>query len=408
MDFFPCKIGVRQGDNLSPLLFSIYLNDFGCFLSTKFNGLAELSREVDQILNNDELDTYLKLYTLLYADDTVILAETEKELQKALDALYLYCEQWQLHVNLDKTKIVIFSRGKISKFGTFLFGGNPIEVVSDYIYLGITMNFNNKFSKAIQRQLLLARKALFLLNSKILEYNLPIDIQIKLFDNLILPILTYGCEIWGFSNLSAIELFHRKFIKNSLKISKFVSNSITYGEAGVHKIENAIYTRMVCFWDRLRHSSSNKISFKILKVIKTLYDQDLYRSNWCAKIHNILNVTGLSYVWNWEGISNFRLNKLLKQRLSDSFIQNWNSDLYDNTLCSNYKALKFNFGFEKYLITLDEDLRVPLTKYRCGSHHLPISEGRYNGIGDHHICPLCFEDIGDEFHYSVYSCLSCF
>ena len=294
--FFPCKIGVRQGDNLSPLLFAIYLNDFNDFLSTKFDGLKELSQEVNRTLNNSEVDTYLKLYTLLYADDTVILAESETELQKALDALELYCKLWQLQVNLDKTKIIIFSRGKVTKFGVFSFGGNPIEVVSEYLYLGVVMNYNNKFSKAIEKQILLARKALFALNAKILEYNLPIDIQIKLFDTLILPILTYGCEIWGFSELNSLETFHRQFIKSCLKISKSASKSITYGESGVQNIENIINTRMICFWNRIRQGHNNKFSFKMLNFVKNLQDQNIYHSKWCTKIRHILDSTGLSYV----------------------------------------------------------------------------------------------------------------
>ena len=94
------------------------------------------------------------------------------------------------------------------------------------------MNYNNSFSKAIQKQILLAKKALFALKAKILESKLPIDIQIDLFNKLILPILIYGCEIWGFSNINSIDLFHRSFLKSCLKVSKFVSNSIVYGETG--------------------------------------------------------------------------------------------------------------------------------------------------------------------------------
>ena len=73
--------------------------------------------------------------------------------------------------------------------------------------------------------------------------------------------------------------------------------------------------------------------------------------------------------------------------------------MVSNSLCINYKMFKCNLDFEKYLIILDEDLRITLTKFRCGSHNLPISDRRYNGIMDYHICPLCARDVGDEFHY---------
>ena len=45
-----------------------------------------------------------------------------------------------------------------------------------------------------------AKKAVFALLKKILLLNLSIGCPLKLFDQTILPILTYACEIWGFEN----------------------------------------------------------------------------------------------------------------------------------------------------------------------------------------------------------------
>ena len=347
----------------------------------------------------DEIESYIKLYTLLYADDTVILAENETELQKALDALEEYCNIWQLQVNLNKTKIIIFSRGKVKKHRDFMYKGNIIEVVSEYIYLGVTMQYNNKFSKAIQKQILLARKALFALNSKIMEHNLPIDIQLNLFDKLIVPILTYGCEIWGFTDFNSIEIFQRRFIRNCLNINKFTAKSIVYGESGVEKIENKIYGRMISFWNKLKQNQSNKISYKMFQFVKQLHDNDIVKSKWCCKLNDILNKIGKSYLWNAVGVGNHRIKTLVKQTLKDSFIQNWSSDISNNTLCLNYRIFKRKFCLPHYLTTLDKDLRIPLARYRCGSHHLPVSKERYNGVNDTHLCPLCTNDTGDEYHY---------
>jgi hypothetical protein len=56
---------------------------------------------------------------LLYADDTVILAESKEELQAALNSMYLYCKTWDLEINASKTRIVIFNRRKITEKPVF-------------------------------------------------------------------------------------------------------------------------------------------------------------------------------------------------------------------------------------------------------------------------------------------------
>ena len=103
-DYFTCNIGVRQGENLSPLLFSIFLNDLESFMASKYDGLIMANNTITDCFE-DELIVYIKLFLLLYADDTVILSESPKELQKALNGMYEYCKCYKLEVNAQKTKV---------------------------------------------------------------------------------------------------------------------------------------------------------------------------------------------------------------------------------------------------------------------------------------------------------------
>ena len=73
---------------------------------------------------------------LLYADDTVLFSDTESEMQHALDVFQTYFSTWHLTVNVDKTKKVIFSSGKLKQYN-FLLDGLNIEVTNEYKYLGI-------------------------------------------------------------------------------------------------------------------------------------------------------------------------------------------------------------------------------------------------------------------------------
>ena len=52
----------------------------------------------------------LKLCLLLYADDSVLIAESRLDLQNSLDSVHDYCQRWKLCVNILKTKIVVLGR----------------------------------------------------------------------------------------------------------------------------------------------------------------------------------------------------------------------------------------------------------------------------------------------------------
>jgi hypothetical protein len=52
---------------------------------------------------------------MLYADDTVLMAESSADLQNQLNSFEDYCSIWKLKVNTDKSKVMFYSRGKIPK-----------------------------------------------------------------------------------------------------------------------------------------------------------------------------------------------------------------------------------------------------------------------------------------------------
>ena len=71
--FFECDCGVRQGENLSPILFALYLNDLEhLLLHINLHGIT-----LD--INDNGIMINMRLFTLLYADDTVLMADSPKK-----------------------------------------------------------------------------------------------------------------------------------------------------------------------------------------------------------------------------------------------------------------------------------------------------------------------------------------
>ena len=82
----------------------------------------------------------MKLFVLLYADDTVIMAESREDLQVRLNIFGEYCQKWKLKVNVEKNKIFIFSRVRPLEDIHFSLNGSEIEIVNEFNYLGILLN----------------------------------------------------------------------------------------------------------------------------------------------------------------------------------------------------------------------------------------------------------------------------
>ena len=90
---------------------------------------------------------------------------------------------------------------------------------------------------------------------------------------------------------------------------------------------------------------------------------------------------------------------LVKQILSDQFVQKWVGDIENSSKGLFYSTFKKNFCLENYLLRLGENNRLWLTKLRTSNLRLPIETGRwYNIPREDRKCTLCNDGIGDEFH----------
>ena len=127
-DFFHLRYWCKTGRKFIPFLFAIYLNDLEEFLTEHCKtGLDTLNS-----LSVENLNVYMKLFLLLYADDTVIFAESQQELQQILKLFEHYCNIWKLKVNISKTKIVVFSKKKSNQNFSYEMFGEKLSQQDDY------------------------------------------------------------------------------------------------------------------------------------------------------------------------------------------------------------------------------------------------------------------------------------
>ena len=269
--------GVRQGENLTPLLFALHVNALESFFS-----LISLRWSSPINVGDDVIDVYMKMFVLLYADDTVIMMQS---LQTNLHYLSEYCDMWNLSVNTDKTKIVIFSKYKYREKHNFIYKNTTIAIVEHFKYLGVIFNFNNSFVKHKKHLFDQANKAMFALLRRNRQLNLPLDIQLELFNSLVLSILTYGCEVWGFENINLIEKLHLKYLKYSLSLKMSTPTCKALGETGRFPVSMHIITRVVSFWSRIiRTRNKNKLSSIMYNIMYAHYRINTVESKWLKHV----------------------------------------------------------------------------------------------------------------------------
>ncbi|CAG2188155.1 unnamed protein product [Mytilus edulis] len=211
---FVSNRGVKQGDVLSPLLFNLYINNLVKSLQ---------DANTDPIVIGDTT-----INSLLFADDIVLLSNSEKGLQTALNVLSDFCKCWKLEVNINKSKVIIFNSNGKTHNNFFRYNNEFLETVKSYCYLGMTLQHTGNLNLCSSLLVEKGRKALFKIK-KTIGLNNQCKLLEKLFDSLVVPIALYGSEVWGIGkqhrDSDPFEHLQYKFIKEILGTHCKASNA---------------------------------------------------------------------------------------------------------------------------------------------------------------------------------------
>jgi hypothetical protein len=392
-DFFDISIGLRQGEIISPVMFSLFIEDLELYLQNNLNSGIDLQD--------------ICLILLLFADDMVLIDENPLDLQNSLNKLHEYCNKWGLEVNVNKTKIVVFrKRGGLRAGENWLYGQDNIEIVNDFNYLGVTLNYTGNFNLNTQTLYGKSLKALNNLVANLKKYETKPKIALQLFDSFIGSILMYASEVWGFHKSKKLENIHLKFCKTILGVRKSTSNVAVYGELGRYPLYINRYVRIVKFWFKII-SSSNIIITTI--VNSCMSDINIGYTNWFANVRSLLEKYGFFDVWlNPLSVNQNCFIVVFKQRLIDEYLQEWRASINCNDVLFLYKSVKDSFEMSPYLENIvSRKLRIALTKLRISAHNLRIQTGRYSRERverNLRYCLICnTNEIEDEFHF-VFKC----
>ena len=345
---------------------------------------------------------------LMFADDIILVSNSQQGLQNCLNKLHGYCTKWKLKVNIMKSKIIVFNKAGRSSNLVFKYGNSVLDCVRNYKYLGIDFSVSGNFSDVKNTLCLKAMKSTFKLKKVVGSEQLSPKVALDLFMKTIVPIGIYGSEIWGvfgnmkdncklFDNLP-FEKVLMNFGKYILGVNRKACNAGVRGELGLYPVYFDIISRAINYSHRLRQLPTNTL-------LKAAYlkSVDLDKSGvstWTTGFKKLCNTV--------TDKNEEELYAMTKRDILDmcrkAYVKHWVSIIRkEDSKLNFYATIKNNMNFENYLNDIKSFRhRQAYTKLRISAHNLEVEKGRYcrPKIPRHlRFCKECEQKCEDECHF---------
>ena len=254
---FTLEQGVAQGCSLSPILFSVFIDD--------------LLREVEKADLGIQLGGGKKVGGMLFADDFVGVSQSKEGLQKLISVVHGYCNKWRLKANVCKSAVMVFSRNPVE--GEWKWGEHLLPRVSNYTYLGIDLACNGAWDVHIQKIRDNCKKKVNQLHSVISKRDINLSARRLLLLSVVRPSLEYGSEIWDCnkSQTRALESIILGGAKKILGCSSKTCNEAVWGDMGLETLKSRRDRAKLKWW------------YKVCRLPDNRYPKQLLSQEWEIK-----------------------------------------------------------------------------------------------------------------------------
>lgn len=432
---FESTVGVKQGDPASPVFFGIFIDRLEVYLARHCTEPgAELAMRV--------------VRALLYADDVVLTSESAEGLQEMLDRLGEFCTANSMFVNQEKSEVVVFGGsqrppGAERPAAVFTYNGVELPTKSHYIYLGLRFEDGQPARLAIKAAVARARKALHAMFSRC--YALKVhnaDLQCHLFDSLVMPALSYGCEVWAVDWLSkmcrdgnfaageAEEGIHRRFLRQCLGVCKSTPAATMYADLGRLPVSMHWLRMAAKLWNRaLSRGHDDWLRLAVEENVRLAGDASVAlkdrRSLWAWHFMSCMDSLGIAWrspagvlleipkaelvkamrakweAWEWrharaelEQSPGWAQGSCAVRAAPESFSRGFKLFVYDRWFAVDKWVRREHWSF---WLHSPQHIRV-MAQFRMGSHWLEIQKGRGRVGRSERCCSTCAGCIEDELH----------
>ena len=381
---FRIKVGVRQGSVLSPFLAALFLDQISDFLSV-FPGCDINGKSVNH---------------LFYADDLIVFDTDPDRLQFIINRLDTLCGSLGLSINYDKTMSTIFGK-KISSRKEFSIKSNPITSVESVKYLGCTIDHRCDFKRHFSLMGDKADKSFYALLAQQTKHpTLKFSDFLNLYTKTVVPVLTYGCEVFAWDDCSKLEHAFVRHLVTYFRVPSNVNKSALYWTCGVTPITILVWNRGYDFWTKILGFGRSSLERSAFTSSKCLHQRG--EKSWYSAMIGVFHKIGFSGDFDsWSAEDAREHRNSFRELVRDFFVNKMRNELLVPT--SKYSFLIECFPTLYIRQFLDFAVyynRFSFVKIFLSQHRLPIEVGRWYKIPrEFRHCHYCISEPGNEVHY---------
>jgi hypothetical protein len=261
---FRTTTGVKQGGPMSPKLFAIYMD--------------EMLEEISKLPGGCHMDELI-LSIIAYADDTLLLFESEEYLQKAITIVERYCKTHAIKINEKKSQYIIFGTSKQKSAAKNITVNNiNIEKTCQIKYLGVIINDNLNSEQSIKPRKDKFLKSTYGLGSVgINNDNINAILKGFLIKTYCLPVLYYGIETTpvNITQVNSIKSTVSLSIKRLLNIEKLAHSSKLLSALKIEIPDrNIIRRKLNSIYQLINNPSTRPVMIKIGNYINKMIESN--------------------------------------------------------------------------------------------------------------------------------------
>jgi hypothetical protein len=282
--------GTKQGSELSPLI-------FGLFIERLRPLLEHLCPGVGPVIGA------LRVPEQLYADDLQLAVEDPADMQRLLDALAVFCHLFHMVVNVQKTIGMILRpphipMSELLPHCRWQFQGNSIDIADQAKYLGLVFTGTaGAGSTAADTLATAGRRVMAWLLARARQLGITQSALLcRLFDAVVDPVLSYGCQVWGpkvcerlLTPATALDRKHNPgdaahidFLRMAAGLPTFSHKWTVLAEYGRRPLVVRWLALATRFWVRVRCMQPGRLVREALECNIALYLQHRGGDSWTA------------------------------------------------------------------------------------------------------------------------------